>query len=92
LIIARFMPVVRTFAPIIAGIGEMRYRSFLFYNVTGGIIWGTGLPLLGYELGNRIPDIDRYVLPILAAIIVVSILPSALHLWRDHRKQKKSDT
>ncbi len=85
IILARFIPIVRTFAPIVAGIGNMQYRTFLVYNIIGGALWGIGMPLLGYFLGNTIPDIDRYLLPIIAGIIFLSILPGAIHLLRQHR-------
>lgn len=80
LILARFTPIVRTFAPIVAGVAEMPYRDFVIYNVLGGLLWGLGMPLLGYYLGNLIPDIDKYLLPILVVIVIVSILPAVWHL------------
>lgn len=90
LILARFIPVVRTFAPIVAGIGQMKYRAFLSYNVVGGLLWAVGLPVLGYQLGERIPNIDRYIFPILAVIVVVSVLPPIWHVWRERRAYKKT--
>jgi len=90
LILARFIPVVRTFAPIVAGIGQMKYRAFLSYNVVGGLLWAVGLPVLGYQLGERIPNIDRFILPILAVIVVISVLPPMWHVWRERRAQKKT--
>lgn len=83
IILARFIPVLRTFVPILAGVGRMHYRVFLTYNVMGGLLWGAGVTLLGYFLGNTIPHADRYLLPIIAAIIFVSLLPTFVHLWRD---------
>ncbi len=85
IIIARFMPVVRTFAPILAGVGRMHYPAFLMYNVVGGLLWAVGLSYLGYFLGNSIPNVDRYLLPIIGSIILVSIAPSIIHLARDHQ-------
>lgn len=87
IILARFMPIVRTFAPIVAGIGHMNYAKFVMFNVVGGLLWGAGVTLLGYFLGTLIPDIDRYLLPIIALIIVASVLPPALHIWRDNRTE-----
>lgn len=78
LILARFMPIIRTFAPILAGVGQMTYRKFFFYNVLGGLIWTTLLPLLGFFLGRSIPNIDKYLIPIVLLIIFTSLLPS---LW-----------
>lgn len=86
IVLARFMPIVRTFAPIVAGIGQMHYRTFLAYNIIGGALWAIGLSWLGYFLGNLIPDIDKYLLPIIAGIIVISILPPIIHVWRERRK------
>jgi membrane-associated protein len=87
IILARFMPVVRTFAPIVAGIGRMHYPSFLTFNVVGGLLWSFGLTLLGYFLGNVIPEdqIDKYLLPIILGIIVLSVLPPAYHAWKENR-------
>lgn len=82
IILARFMPVVRTFAPILAGVGSMEYSKFLTYNVVGGVLWGVLIPLLGYFLGSVIPGIDQYLIPIIVAIIVLSIMPTAYHLLR----------
>jgi len=82
IIIARFIPVVRTFAPILAGVAHMRYSTFLRYNIIGGIVWGAGLPLLGYFLGSVIPGIDRYIYPIVAGIIILSFVPVALQWWK----------
>lgn len=82
IILARFMPIVRTFAPILAGVGEMRYRTFLTFNLIGGAIWTFGLVSGGYYLGKLIPNADRYLLPIVLVIIFSSITPGILHWWR----------
>ncbi len=89
LILARFMPVIRTMAPILAGVGKMRYATFLFYNVIGGLLWASGLTYAGYYLGGAIPNIDHYLLPIIASIIIISILPSLIHILKNktHRHQ-----
>ena len=81
--IARFMPVVRTFAPIVAGMGNMPYKKFLFYNLLGGFLWAVCLPFMGYYLGNLIPSVDKYLLPIIAVIIIASIAPSVIHLIKE---------
>lgn len=83
--IARFMPIVRTFAPIVAGMGDMKYKRFLFFNVIGGFLWAVLIPFLGFYLGNIIPGVDKYLLPILAVIIFLSILPSVLHIINEKR-------
>ena len=89
IVIARFMPVVRTFAPIVAGIGSMRYSVFVVYNLIGGALWATGLNLTGYFLGHAIPNVDRYLLPIVLLIILASVAPSTIHILKnpDHRSQ-----
>lgn len=91
IILARFMPIVRTFAPIIAGVGTMKYPVFLFYNIIGAALWATGLPLAGYFLGNTIPDVDKYILPIVILIIIASIAPPVIHILKneEHRKEIK---
>jgi membrane-associated protein len=86
IILARFLPIVRTFAPIVAGIGSMNYRVFLGYNLIGGAIWTISLTLLGYFLGRVIPDVDKYLLPVVAVIIVISVVPSAWHLYQESRR------
>ena len=90
LVLARFMPVVRTFAPIVAGIAAMRYRTFMSYNLVGGLLWTLGITLLGYFLGKVIPaeQVDKYLLPIVLAIIVISLIPSVLHLIQENRSKE----
>ena len=83
-ILARFIPAVRTFAPILAGVGRMRYTTFLRYNIVGGLLWGAGVTLLGYFLGNTVPHIDEYLYPIIGGIVVVSALPVIIPLIRRH--------
>ncbi|MDO8557803.1 MAG: VTT domain-containing protein [bacterium] len=83
IILARFVPVVRTFAPILAGVGRMQYREFLVFNVVGGALWSLGLPFIGYYLGAAIPGVDKYILPIVLGIILISISPIAWHIIRD---------
>ncbi|HYF64379.1 MAG TPA: DedA family protein, partial [Herpetosiphonaceae bacterium] len=83
IILARFMPIVRTFAPIVAGVGKMNYRNFLLFNVLGGFLWTFGLILLGYTLGKTIPNVDKYLIPIILLIIFLSVAPTAWHLLKD---------
>lgn len=87
IVLARFIPVVRTFAPILAGVGRMNYRTFLSYNLLGGLFWAVGVTLTGYYLGRAIPDIDRFLLPVIAVIILLSLLPAAVHLFRDQKNR-----
>jgi membrane-associated protein len=82
IVIARFVPIVRTFAPTLAGVGEMPRRTFLRFNVVGAFIWTVGITLLGYALGDAIgDDIDTYLLPLIAVVILVSLLPAFIE-WR----------
>ncbi len=90
--LARFIPIIRTFAPIVAGVGEMQYRTFLIYNVLGGVLWAIGIPLIGYFLGNVIPNIDHYLLPIIALIILISVLPMIIHILKDRGYRNKIRT
>lgn len=83
LILARFVPAVRTFVPVAAGMGKMDYGKFLSYNIIGAIIWGAGMSLLGYFLGSRIENIDRYLIPIIGVIIIISVLPALFHMKGD---------
>lgn len=80
---ARFFPIVRTFAPILAGVARMNYRTFITYNILGGIAWGAGVTLAGVFLGN-VPFVQEYFMPIMLGIVVISVLPVLLHM----RKQK----
>lgn len=86
LLLARFMPIVRTFAPIVAGMAAMHYSRFLVYTLIGAVIWAVGVTWAGYFLGSAIPDVDKYLLPIIVLIVVASVAPSAIHLWRERRK------
>lgn len=88
LILARFTPVIRTFAPIFAGVGAMPYGVFLSYNIIGGLLWAGGLVGLGFMLGSVIPGIDGYLLPIIAGIIIVSLLPSVITMARERRGRR----
>lgn len=87
IVIARFMPVVRTFAPILAGVGQMRYRTFLFYNVFGGFFWAVGLTFLGYWLGGVVPNVDRYIIPLVLLVIFLSLLPPIIHILRNKEER-----
>jgi membrane-associated protein len=81
IVIARFVPIVRTFAPFVAGIGRMEYRRFAFYNVAGGLFWVWSLLLAGYFFG-RLPWVQRNHSAVTLGIIVVSVLPIAIEWWR----------
>jgi membrane-associated protein len=85
IVLARFVPAVRTFTPIVAGASDMPYRMFLPFNMIGGVLWGVGLPLAGFTLGSRVSHIDRYLVPIVVLVIVVSLIPVVLELRRAGR-------
>ncbi len=87
IIIARFVPIIRTFAPIVAGVGQMTYKTFLSYNIIGGLLWTITLCSLGYFLGRTVPNIDHYLLPIIIVIIVVSFIPAVVTYIKE-RNQK----
>jgi len=83
LILARFVPAVRTFVPIVAGMAKMEYKKFITFNVVGGFLWGIGMTSAGYYLGRLIPDVDKYLLPIVLGIIFLSVLPGLIHIRGD---------
>lgn len=75
IVLGRFIPIVRTFVPILAGVAKMEYMTFLRYNIIGALIWGVGVTVAGYVLGSVIPDAERYILPIAILIIATSFIP-----------------
>jgi membrane-associated protein len=87
IVLARFLPILRTFVPIIAGVAKMPYREFIMYNIIGGISWVSSMLLLGYFLGRQVPDAEKYLHPIIIVIIIVSFLPM-LNEIRKVRKKK----
>lgn len=90
IILARFMPFVRTFAPILAGVGAMNYRRFVFFNIIGAFAWAVGITALGYFLGSAIPSVDTYLFPIVIVVILLSLLPGIIQfikIWRLKSKQ-----
>lgn len=88
IIFARFVPIVRTFIPTIAGVSKLSYKKFLTYNVLGGTLWGLVVTLLGYTLGRVIPNMDHYILPVVIIVMVVSFIPAVVHL----QKRKRAKT
>lgn len=83
IVLARFTPIVRTFAPIVAGLGNMNYRTFLAYNVVGGALWTIGLTYAGYFLGRSIPGIRDNLEPIILLVVFLSLLPSLYHFFKE---------
>jgi membrane-associated protein len=82
IVIARFMPILRTFAPVVAGAAEMTYRKFAVYNVVGGVGWVLSMTLLGYFLGQAVPDIDQHIHIVVAVVIFLSLLPGIISVAR----------
>lgn len=89
IILARFIPIVRTITPVMAGVGNIGYKRFFVYNVFGGLIWTILLPTAGYYFGQIIPDADRVILPVAIGIIVVSFLPAIFAILRN--KERRDD-
>jgi membrane-associated protein len=81
-ILARFMPIVRTFVPVVAGMAQMGYREYTFYNVVGGVAWIWSMLFIGYFLGRYIPGIDRHIEPVILAVIAISLLPGVIGWYR----------
>jgi len=90
IVIARFVPIIRTFAPVVAGVGQMEYRRFLFYNVAGGLGWVVSMTWSGYLLGQAIPDIDRHIHIVVAIVIVLSVIPIGVEILRERRRRSTS--
>ena len=92
IIFARFMPVIRTFAPIIAGVAKMNYRTFLTYNIIGALIWAVGVTYAGFFIGGYFQSIgvgpDHVLLPIVGLILLTSIVPPAWHLLKNKRQRE----
>jgi len=87
--LARFIPIVRTFAPIVAGAAKMDRRRFMLFNVAGALIWGVGVTLGGYFLGGVIPNIDAYILPVMAITTPLVFAPPLLHVLKDPISRKR---
>src|SRR5574337_93997 len=92
IVLARFMPILRTFAPVVAGVGNMRYGRFALYNIMGGIGWVVSMTSIGYFLGKTIPDIDRYIHVVIAVVIALSLLPGIITFVRTSRRARKLST
>ena len=87
IVIARFVPIIRTFAPVVAGIGQMEYRRFLFYNVAGGLGWVILMTSAGYLLGRAIPNVGSYVHIVAGVVIVLSLVPIVTEVVRERRRR-----
>jgi len=91
IIIARFVPIVRTFAPIVAGAGNMKYRTFVTYNIIGGFFWAVGLTQAGYWLGKAFPGLGESIDKVIIVIVAVSLLPIGIEFLRHRRKAAKAE-
>lgn len=89
-IIARFIPIIRTFCPPVAGAAKMTYKRYLLYDIAGGILWVWGMVLLGYTLGRTIPNVDKRIHYIIAAVIVLSFVPAAYHAWKSRGRKVRA--
>lgn len=87
IVLARFVPIVRTFAPVVAGVSKMHYRTFVTYNLVGAVAWGVGVTLLGFWLG-RIEFVQTYIEPILLGIVFLSVVPIAIELLRARSRKR----
>jgi len=87
IVIARFVPIVRTFAPVVAGIGQMLYRRFIVYNVVGGIGWVVSITLAGYLLGRAVPNLGAHIHIVVAVVIVLSFVPIGVEIIRERRRR-----
>ncbi len=87
--IARFVPIVRTFAPVVAGVGRMDRKRFFMYNIVGATVWAVGVTMLGFTLGNKIPNIDKILLPIIAIVMIISFSSPLIHAMRDQKSRRK---
>lgn len=87
IVVARFVPIIRTFAPVVAGVGTMEYHRFLLYNVAGGVGWVTSMTWAGFLLGRAVPNIGEYVHVVVIAVIVLSVIPIAVEILRERRRR-----
>jgi membrane-associated protein len=85
IILARFVPIIRTFCPPVAGAAGMNYGRYLIYDIVGGFLWVWSMILLGYTLGRTVPNIDKRIHYVIAAVIVVSLIPAAYEAWKSRR-------
>jgi membrane-associated protein len=87
IVIARFVPIIRTFAPVVAGVGQMAYRRFVTYNVVGGVGWVVSMTWAGYLLGRAVPDIDTHIKWVVPIVILVSMIPIGVELLRERKRR-----
>jgi len=90
LLVAHFLPVVRTFTPLLAGVAKMPYRRFVIFNATGDIAWAVSVTLVGYYIGSRIPNVDHYILLLVLAAMIITASPTLYHLVKLHLKKRQT--
>ena len=89
IMLARFIPIIRTFAPVVAGIGRMNGAKFMFYNIIGSTIWAVGVTTLAYYFGQRIPNLDKFILPLVIAATLFTFSPTAYHIFKDPKARRR---
>jgi membrane-associated protein len=87
-VLARFLPIVRTFVPVVAGAARMDLGWFLLHSAAGAVAWVLSMTLIGYALGNTVPHLDRHIEKVVVAVILVSLLPGAIEWWRHRRRER----
>ncbi len=92
LLVSHYLPIIRTFTPLLAGVARMDYRKFLFFNVIGDITWAVSVTLVGYYVGSRIPGVDKYILLIIGSVVLASLVPTLYHLTRAHLKKRTANS
>jgi membrane-associated protein len=90
-ILARFVPIIRTFCPPVAGAARMRYLRYFLFDIAGGILWVWSTVLLGYTLGRTVPNIEKRIHYVIAAVIVASLIPAAYHAWKRRQRNSRRD-
>ena len=90
IILARFVPVIRTFAPIVAGASEMNFAEFFLFSSIGALLWAVGIPVAGFYLGRVIPDVDKYLLPVILLVIVLSLSPAIIEILKHKERREKT--
>jgi membrane-associated protein len=89
IMLARFIPIIRTFAPVVAGIGKMNAGKFMVYNIIGSTIWAVGVTTLAYYFGQKIPNLDKFILPLVVAATVITFSPTVYHIFNDPKTRQK---
>jgi membrane-associated protein len=87
IVIARFVPIIRTFAPVVAGVGQMEYRRFIFYNIAGGVGWVVSMTWAGYLLGRAIPNIGSHIHVVVGIVIVLSVIPIVIEIVKERKRR-----